>query len=228
MKLLFSRSLMTLAVVSAAFGSSLSQAEEKVLNLYSARHYQTDEALYEGFTKQTGITIKRIEGKEDELLERIRNEGANSPADVLLTVDAARLAAAHEMGLFAEVKSPLLEARIPAHLRTVTGSRFRSARASSSTPKGCRQARGTAELQRSGQSSTEGQGLLPLGFASLQPVADGVDHRPSGGGESRGVGEGGGCQFCSPTQRWRYRSDSGGGCRRVCGGRSPTPTIWRA
>jgi iron(III) transport system substrate-binding protein len=71
-----------------------------VLNLYSARHYQTDEALYSGFTRQTGITIKRIEGKEDELLERIRNEGANSPADVLLTVDAARLAAAHEMGLW--------------------------------------------------------------------------------------------------------------------------------
>ncbi len=93
-------------------------AEDKVLNLYSARHYQTDEALYDGFTRQTGITIKRIEGKEDELLERIRNEGANSPADVLLTVDAARLAAAHEMGVFAPVKSSFIEARIPAYLRT--------------------------------------------------------------------------------------------------------------
>ena len=48
-------------------------ADEKVLNLYSARHYQTDEALYANFTKQTGIKINRIEGKEDELLERIRN-----------------------------------------------------------------------------------------------------------------------------------------------------------
>ncbi|HRD92017.1 extracellular solute-binding protein [Accumulibacter sp.] len=94
------------------------QAEEKVLNLYSARHYQTDEALYEGFTRQTGIKIKRIEGKEDELLERIRNEGAYSPADVLLTVDAARLSAAHELGLFAPVTSPTLEKRIPANLRT--------------------------------------------------------------------------------------------------------------
>ncbi len=94
------------------------QAQDNVLNLYSARHYQTDEALYANFTKQTGIKINRIEGKEDELLERIRNEGANSPADVLLTVDAARLAAAHEMGLFAPVKSKLLETRIPAYLRT--------------------------------------------------------------------------------------------------------------
>jgi len=112
----WSRSLLTLALAAAALGSA--QAQDKMLNLYSARHYQTDDALYEGFTKQTGIVIKRIEGKEDELLERIRNEGVNSPADVLLTVDAARLAAAHEMGLFAPVKSTLLDARIPAYLRT--------------------------------------------------------------------------------------------------------------
>jgi iron(III) transport system substrate-binding protein len=98
-----SRLLCALAMAGASLASA--QAEEKVLNLYSARHYQTDEALYSGFTRQTGITIKRIEGKEDELLERIRNEGANSPADVLLTVDAARLAAAHEMGLLAPVRS---------------------------------------------------------------------------------------------------------------------------
>lgn len=93
-------------------------AEDKVLNLYSARHYQTDEALYANFTQQTGIKINRIEGKEDELLERIKNEGANSPADVFLTVDAARLAKAHELGLFAPVASKSLESRIPAHLRT--------------------------------------------------------------------------------------------------------------
>lgn len=93
-------------------------AQEKVLNLYSARHYQTDEALYANFTKQTGIRINRIEGKEDELLERIKNEGSNSPADVFLTVDAARLAKARELGLFAPLKSATLEKRIPAHLRT--------------------------------------------------------------------------------------------------------------
>jgi iron(III) transport system substrate-binding protein len=93
-------------------------AEEKVLNLYSARHYQTDEALYANFTKQTGIAINRIEPKEDELLERLRNEGAASPADVFITVDAARLAKADELGLFAPVKSKFLEERIPAHLRS--------------------------------------------------------------------------------------------------------------
>lgn len=93
-------------------------ADEKVLNLYSARHYQTDEALYANFTQKTGIKINRIEGKEDELLERIKNEGSNSPADVFLTVDAARLAKAHELGLFAPVNSKLLDSRIPANLRT--------------------------------------------------------------------------------------------------------------
>lgn len=93
-------------------------ADDKVLNLYSARHYQTDEALYANFTKHTGIRINRIEGKEDELLERIRNEGSNSPADVFLTVDAARLAKAHELGLFAPLTSKTLDSRIPAHLRT--------------------------------------------------------------------------------------------------------------
>ena len=109
------------SVLIAAAIATLSQsalAEEKILNLYSARHYQTDEALYTAFTQQTGIKINRIEGKEDELLERIKNEGANSPADVFLTVDAARLAKAHELNLFSPLASKTLEARIPSHLRT--------------------------------------------------------------------------------------------------------------
>ena len=95
----------------------MATAQEKVLNLYSARHYQTDEALYSNFTNQTGIKINRIEAGENELLERIKNEGANSPADVFLTVDAARLAKADELNLFAAVNSKVLESRIPANLR---------------------------------------------------------------------------------------------------------------
>jgi iron(III) transport system substrate-binding protein len=106
------------AAVALALGAGTACAEEKVLNLYSARHYQTDEALYANFTKQTGIKINRIEAGENELLERIKNEGANSPADVLLTVDAARLAKADELGLFAPVDSKLLESRIPANMHT--------------------------------------------------------------------------------------------------------------
>ena len=100
------------------------QAQDKVLNLYSARHYQTDEALYANFTKQTGIRINRIEGREEELLERIRNEGASSPADVFITVDAARLSIADSMGLFAPTGSKVIDARIPAHLRTPDWAAF--------------------------------------------------------------------------------------------------------
>ncbi len=87
------------------------------LNLYSSRHYQTDEALYANFTKATGIEINRIEGKGDALIERIKAEGANSPADVLLTVDAGRLWRAEQAGLFQPVESEALDAKVPAHLR---------------------------------------------------------------------------------------------------------------
>ena len=114
-----------LALVALAVLASVGvQAQEKVLNLYSARHYQTDEKLYDNFTKQTGIKINRIDGKEDELMERIRNEGANSPADVFITVDAARLGNADALGLFAPVKSKVLDSRIPAHLHTDTWFAF--------------------------------------------------------------------------------------------------------
>ena len=99
-------------------------SQEKVLNLYSSRHYQTDDALYANFTKQTGIKINRIEAAEDPLIERIRNEGARSPADVLITVDAGRLWRADEFGLFQPVKSAALESRIPASFRDPAGNWF--------------------------------------------------------------------------------------------------------
>jgi len=101
--------------------SGPSLANDQVLNLYSSRHYQTDEALYANFTKQTGIKINRIDGGEDPLIERIRNEGARSPADVLITVDAGRLWRAEQAGLFQPVKSAVLEQRIPANLREPSG-----------------------------------------------------------------------------------------------------------
>src|SRR5919106_1408052 len=99
-------------------------AQDKVVNIYSSRHYQTDEALYAGFTKATGIRINRIEAGEDALIERIRNEGARSPADVLITVDAGRLWRAEQLGLFQPVKSAALETRIPENLREPGGHWF--------------------------------------------------------------------------------------------------------
>ena len=99
-------------------------AQEKVVNVYSGRHYQTDEALYTGFTKATGIKVNRIEASEDAIIERIRNEGARSPADVMITVDAGRLWRAEQLGLFQPVKSASLEQRIPESLREPGGHWF--------------------------------------------------------------------------------------------------------
>lgn len=112
--------LRTLSAVALCLAASAhaQPAASTVVNVYTARHYQTDEAMYADFTKQTGIKINRIEGKEDELLERIKNEGASSPADVFITVDASRLEVADKAGVFQPVQSKALEARIPANLRT--------------------------------------------------------------------------------------------------------------
>lgn len=87
------------------------------LNLYSSRHYDTDLQLYEAFTAATGIAVNLIEGSGDELQARIEAEGANSPADLFLTVDAGRLHRAEVAGLFQPVESDILAERIPEDLR---------------------------------------------------------------------------------------------------------------
>jgi iron(III) transport system substrate-binding protein len=92
-------------------------AQQQVVNLYSARHYDTDNALYESFTKKTGIKVNLVEADADQLIERIQSEGANSPADVLITVDAGRLWRAKEAGILQPVSSQVLQAAIPASLR---------------------------------------------------------------------------------------------------------------
>ena len=112
--------------VATALGCSafVVSAQEKILNLYSSRHYQTDEALYANFTKQTGIKVNRIEAGEDPLIERLRNEGSASPGDVLVTVDAGRLWRAEQLGLLQPVKSSVLDARLPEHMRASGGQWF--------------------------------------------------------------------------------------------------------
>jgi len=97
-------------------GSVQAQSSDKELNLYSARHYQTDEALYSDFTKKTGIKINRIEADDNALAERIKSEGANSSADVILMVDAARLWRAQIDGFFKPIHSKYLGSRIPPNL----------------------------------------------------------------------------------------------------------------
>jgi iron(III) transport system substrate-binding protein len=109
----------TLSVLlgTAIAASTLTAAQAQELNLYSSRHYDTDERLYSDFTEMTGITVNRIEGNADELIARMEAEGANSPADVFLTVDTVRLARAANMGLLQPIESDVLETRIPAYLQ---------------------------------------------------------------------------------------------------------------
>lgn len=105
------------AIVTALTCSSLHAQTTPELNLYSARHYQTDEALYANFTKTTGIKINRFEAGDEQVLEKLRSEGKASKADVILLVDAARLWKAQTEGLFQPVKSAILDSRIPVNLR---------------------------------------------------------------------------------------------------------------
>lgn len=110
--------LAAVATVAAVLTSPAhAQAAGTILNLYSARHYSTDQALYDNFTKSTGIKINRVDMDDAGLVARLKSEGASSPADVILLVDAARLWRAEEDGLFQPVKSAVLDQRIPAQLR---------------------------------------------------------------------------------------------------------------
>lgn len=111
-----------LAALLAGAASSVAFAQDKTLNLYSARHYSTDEALYNDFTKATGIKINRVDADDAGILQRLKAEGAASPADAVLLVDASRLWRAEADGLFAPLRSKLLESAIPAQYRATATS----------------------------------------------------------------------------------------------------------
>ncbi|MCK0070678.1 Fe(3+) ABC transporter substrate-binding protein [Kordiimonas laminariae] len=116
----FTKTAMAAAMaVTGLFASSANA--DGVVNVYSARHYDTDLALYADFEKQTGVKVNLIEAASDTLIERILNEGKYSPADILITVDAGRLYRAEQKGIFAPFTSAVLEERVPAHLRHPKG-----------------------------------------------------------------------------------------------------------
>ena len=97
-RLIFAAALLSWAPFSVA---------EQVVNVYSARHYDTDMALYERFTEETGISVNLIEGGSDALIERIVNEGKFSPADMMITVDAGRLWRAAQKDIFQPLSHPI-------------------------------------------------------------------------------------------------------------------------
>ncbi|CDO60329.1 Ferric iron ABC transporter, iron-binding protein [Candidatus Phaeomarinobacter ectocarpi] len=116
------RLLVAAAAAVIAFPLAAQAAGE--VNIYSSRHYDTDERLYSDFEEATGITVNRIEDKANVLIERIKAEGENSPADILLTVDAGRLYQADQAGIFQSIDSDTLDDRIPENLRHPDGHWF--------------------------------------------------------------------------------------------------------
>ncbi len=119
------RSLLAVTVAAVSVGAFIPPASAAgEINLYSSRHYDTDEKLYTDFEKATGIKVNRIEDKATALIQRITAEGANSPADVLLTVDAGTLWAAEQADLLAPVDSEVLKKKIPENLSHPEGKWF--------------------------------------------------------------------------------------------------------
>jgi iron(III) transport system substrate-binding protein len=108
-------------VVASALFAAILPAQASEVNVYSARHYSSDRAIWEAFTRRTGIKVNVVEAEHDQLVQRLTSEGAGSPADVLITVDAGRLARAVETGLLQSSRNAALDAIVPAHLRHPDG-----------------------------------------------------------------------------------------------------------
>ncbi|MEB3173149.1 MAG: extracellular solute-binding protein [Cyanobacteriota bacterium] len=120
---LFAAALTTLTAttIAAPLLQVEAQNKPKEVNVYSGRHYNTDKALYAEFTRRTGIKVNLLEGKDDELIQRLKSEGRNSKADLLVLVDAARLYRAQQDNLFRPIRSTELNKDVPAKLRDPGG-----------------------------------------------------------------------------------------------------------
>ena len=96
------------ALVLSFFLSGCSEKPSKTneINLYSQRHYEVDKLQYKKFEESTGIKVNVIKANADELIERMKNEGKNSPADLFITVDVGKLYQASQMGLLQKIKIP--------------------------------------------------------------------------------------------------------------------------
>lgn len=122
-RLLLAFSFLLLAGCSTATEESSSTRNDSTeqnkgeVNLYTSRHYETDDALYADFTKETGIKVNVVKGEENELIERLSREGAATKGDLFLTSDAGRLHWAKEKNLLQSVESETLQNNIPENLR---------------------------------------------------------------------------------------------------------------
>jgi len=108
----------TILVLSSC-GETSKESDE--INLYSQRHYKVDEQQYEAFEKETGIKVNVVKANADELIERLKNEGDNSPADLFITVDAGKLQKAKDLDLLQKISSPIINQNVDIDLKDVNG-----------------------------------------------------------------------------------------------------------
>ena len=99
-------------------------SKDQVVNVYTHRHYEPDQDIFKMFEEKTGIKVKVVNASADELIQKMKMEGEQSPADVLITVDAGRLSRAKDQGLLQSIASEILESSIPAHLQDVDNQWF--------------------------------------------------------------------------------------------------------
>jgi iron(III) transport system substrate-binding protein len=112
------RSLVLTALMGAALATAAQAAE---VNVYSARQEALIKPQLDAFAKETGIKVNLVTGDGKELMQRLKAEGQNSPADLLFTTDAGNLHSAKEMGLFQKLSSATIEAAVPAKFRDPEG-----------------------------------------------------------------------------------------------------------
>jgi len=119
------RASAAVAMLAVSAGTpGLATAGDGNVNVYSARHYPQDERLFAEFTERTGIEVNTLSGGSDALIQRIETEGRNTPADVLVTVDAGRLWRAEQAGILARLESERLRQRLPESVRHPEGAWF--------------------------------------------------------------------------------------------------------
>lgn len=115
------RILLPLVLLVMVTFTTFASGNKEEVNVYTHRHYEADQELFDRFTEETGITVNVVKAKADQLIERLESEGENSPADILITADAGRLVKADTMGLLKSVDSSILNKNIPSNLRDKAG-----------------------------------------------------------------------------------------------------------
>lgn len=124
MKSVFKIALFTFAWLTIVSCESNTESKQEVVNVYTHRHYEADQQLFDQFTAETGIAVNVVSASADELIQKLELEGAGSPADILITVDAGRLHRANEKGLLQAVDSDILKQNIPSKFRSTEGFWF--------------------------------------------------------------------------------------------------------